>query len=562
MRAITGSHAARRNATVIGSATFVRLGSAMLLYALGATACRDPLNAGNFNDPDVSRVFAQPSAIEQALGTGYQLCRNRAVTTDIGPQMWTMALETYSQLGNFNMGLRGAIPRSPILNNKSASQAQPETFSAWARQARLAANALQALDRLQRAGSGLGTLAQTVRARAMGFFTVGCNLGWLAMIYDSTGIVDHYMDSEEVPSLSGYNTVMSAALADLDSAITLAHLPSASETGGFPAPALWFGGNALTAPQFIQLVHSYKARFRAGVARTPAERAAVDWNVVALDADRGLTSDLLVQVGTGTGWNFRAVFTDVNPAHQLGPFIWGFADVSGGYDAWLAKPLLDRTDFLIVSPDLRWPAGTTRAAQIAATRETGSHTAVPYIGHSTTSFATGEGWGASLLYYGRYGYLNRAGGRGVQPDFLKSEVDLLAAEGYLRTNRLTEAAARIDLSRVGRGGLPALTGIVTSTTQQVPGGANCVPRVPQSPALSTTACGTLLEALKYEKRMELALLPLGAWFFDARGWGDLVKDTPLEYPVPVPELDSRRLPYYNLGGGGKSSAARGTYGFP
>jgi hypothetical protein len=72
----------------------------------------------------------------------------------------------------------------------------------------------------------------------------------------------------------------------------------------------------------------------------------------------------------------------------------------------------------------------------------------------------------------------------------------------------------------------------------------------------------MLEALKYEKRMELALLPLGGWFFDARGWGDLLENTPLEYPVPVPELDARRLPYYNLGGGGKSSAARGTYGFP
>jgi hypothetical protein len=54
---------------------------------------------------------------------------------------------------------------------------------------------------------------------------------------------------------------------------------------------------------------------------------------------------------------------------------------------------------------------------------------------------------------------------------------------------------------------------------------------------------------------------MGSWFFDSRGWGDLVKDTPLHYPVPVPELDARLKGYYNLGGGGPSSAALGTYRF-
>ena len=65
-------------------------------------------------------------------------------------QMATMALESYSQLGNFNMGLRGAIPRSPILNNKSAAQALNGTFSAWSRQGRLQANALKQLDAVKK----------------------------------------------------------------------------------------------------------------------------------------------------------------------------------------------------------------------------------------------------------------------------------------------------------------------------------------------------------------------------------------------------------------------------
>jgi hypothetical protein len=67
--------------------------------------------------------------------------------------------------------------------------------------------------------------------------------------------------------------------------------------------------------------------------------------------------------------------------------------------------------------------------------------------------------------------------------------------------------------------------------------------------------------MKWEKRMEIAYTRLGSWFFDSRGWGDLARDTPLMYPVPVPELDARLLPYYNLGGGGPASAAVGTYRF-
>jgi hypothetical protein len=506
-------------------------------------------------------VFAEPAAIEQALGSSYQLCRNQAITTDIHQQMSVMGLERYSQLGNFLMGVRGAIPRSPILNNRSASQAQPETFAGWSRQARFTANAIQALDRHLETGRTLGSPAQDLRARAMGFFGVGCNLGWLAMVYDSASVVNHLMDAQDVPTLSGYGTVMSAALANLDSAVSLAQQPASSGPGGFPVPAQWFSGNALTAEHFVRLVRSYRARFRAGVARTPEERTAADWNAIIADAENGLNSDLVVRVGTGTGWNFKGSFIALDVGNQMPLFLWGFADISGAYSAWIARPFSERSEFLVVTPDRRWPSGLTRQEQAAASRETGTYSALPYVTYAS-NLVTGEAWGISQYVYTRYGYVARAGGVGSTPDFLKTELDLLAAEGHIRTNSLTRAAALIDLSRVSRGGLPPLSGTITSLAQAVPGAEQCVPRLPQPPAFNSTACGTILEALKYEKRIELAFLPLGALYFDARGWGDLVEDTPLEYPVPVLELDARNLPHYNLGGGGKSSARRGTYGFP
>jgi hypothetical protein len=370
------------------------------------------------------------------------------------------------------------------------------------------------------------------------------------------------MESDFVPELSGYSAVMAAAIANLDSAVAVGSTAGSDATGGFPTNAGWFSGTTLTKERFIQLVRSLRARFRAEVARTPTERAAVNWTAVAADAEAGLTADLTVTIGASTGWNIgiqtSTFFQDAGWS-QLSPFYWGFADVSGGYDTWLSTSINSRNgEFLIVTPDLRWPQGTTIAQQQANSPEPGSYTGFPYIKNRTGAGSPGDPWGTSYYEHHRYKYIRNNSSTGTYPEFLKAEVDLLAAEAYLRTNDIPKAIAKINLSRV-KAGLPALTG--TSLTDVAPGGASCVPRVPSPPNFTTTSCGTLMEAMKYEKRMELAYNRTGAWFFDSRGWGDLSKDTPLMYPVPVDELDARLKPYYNLGGGGPASAALGTYRF-
>ena len=535
----------------------------VLLVGVVAVACSDALTAKNYNNPDVIRVFQQPASIEQALGTGYQQCRNTERGSDMNAQMATMSFESYSQLGNFNMGLRGALPRSPILNNKSAEQALNGTFSAWSRQGRLQANALKQLDAVKKErGTALTTAAADLRARAMGFFNMACNLGMLSLTYDSAGIIDHIMESDFVPELSGYQEVNNAALAFLDSAIAMASTAGSDGTGGFPTTAGWFSGTTLSKDRFIQLMRSWKARLRVDVTRTPAERLAVNWAAVAADAEAGLQADLVVQIGGTSGWNgsvqTSTFFQDATWS-QITPMIFGFADISGRYDTWLATPLNQRNgDFLIITPDLRFPQGSTEAAQEAASPDPGAYTTYPYLKNRTGAGSPGDPWGTSLYEHHRLKYIRNNSAVGAYPEFLKAEVDLLAAEAYLRLNDIPKALAKINVTRT-KAGLPALTG--TSITDIVPGGASCVPRVPSPPNFTSTSCGTILEAMKWEKRMELAYLRLGAWYFDSRGWGDHAKDTPLMYPVPVPELDSRLKPYYNLGGGGPASAALGTYRF-
>jgi hypothetical protein len=239
--------------------------------------------------------------------------------------------------------------------------------------------------------------------------------------------------------------------------------------------------------------------------------------------------------------------------------MFGFADVSGGYDTWLSTNLVQRNgNFLIITPDLRFPQGATRAAQQAASPEPGDHEGFPYMKNRSGADSPGDPWGTSYYEHHRLKYIRNNSSVGAYPEFLKAEVDLLAAEAYIRLGDIAKAIGKINPYRV-RAGLPELTG--TAATDIVPGGASCVPRVPSAPNFTTTSCGTILEAMKWEKRMELAYNRLGSWYFDSRGWGDLVRDTPLMYPVPVPELDARLKPYYNLGGGGPASAAIGTYRF-
>ena len=538
------------------------------------TACNEPLTAKNFNNPDIERIFSEPPVIEQAIASGFQQCHNSTISMlangsgGVHPQLLVLAFENAVAGGdNFaGMGTRQAIPRVPVQNAGTDIIANGNNFvdfGGLSRLSRFTSWALAALDRLQLGGRSLGTPAQDARARAFGLFVMGCALGNLALVYDSAAIVSSQLPNDSIPPLSGATDVMTTALVMMDSAIVIARSAEVDGSGGFPLPASWTGGTAgMSRDDFIRFVRTWKARFRAGVARTPAERAAVDWTKVIADADAGISRDLTIRVGGTTGWRagYLATLNGDSPANQMAPFYVGMADVSGAYDTWLATPLEERRPILIVTPDRRFPQGLTHTEQQANSVVATDYLSLPLLFHRTDNRPLNDPW-SSFYSLTRYAYLAPAGGGGELPIMLRAEMDLLMAEGYIRLNQLAEAAAKIDITRVGRGQLPPISGTMNSLTDPVPGGANCVPRVPAPPDFSSTRCGNILEAMKWEKRLETAFVGYGAWFMDARGWGDLIEGSPLEWPVPFQELQVRKKPFYSLGGGGPSSARRGTYGF-
>jgi hypothetical protein len=351
------------------------------------------------------------------------------------------------------------------------------------------------------------------------------------------------------------------ALAMLDSAVAIASAPSAtSGSNGFPLPITWLNGNAYTRDEFVRLARSYRARIRAGMARTPAERAAVDWAAVIADATNGITADHNVQLSASLGWTAgydAAQMYVIGGWHQMPIWYIGMADTSGNYDAWLKVPRAAREAILIRTPDTRWPQGNTRAIQNA--ESPGASIAIPagrYLKNRQESEdLAGTEWGFSMYDHRRYAATRLAGGNGPYTDMSATEISMLAAEGYLRTGQIALAIPLINASRM-RHGLPAIAA-GTTATQPIGTMPNCVPRVPQPPNFTSTACGTVLEAMKYEKRMETAFTGYMIWFTDNRGWGDLPATTPVEWPTPYQEVQARRGVIRN----GTNVAPLGTYGF-
>lgn len=530
---------------------------------LGLAACGERLDIANVNNPDVARAYATPAGVEGVVaGLGVQVFNTQRATESVNTQAKVLAAESFASVANFGMAVRAAVPRSVISNelgndNQAGNLAN---FNQFSRVSRTASNALAALDRLTTSGGTLGSPAQNARAKAFGFFILGQALGNLSLAYDSAAIVTPATPSDEVPGLSSAAAVNTAALAMLDSAIAAANSPNATNgSNGFPLPNTWLNGQSVSRDLFIQLARSYKARLRAGVARTPAQRAAVNWNEVIADANAGIKADFNINVGGGSGWSAAFDLTQIYVVggwHSMSPLYYGMADVSGGYQNWLAVSRDNRNAFLIVTPDKRWPQGNTRAAQQAFTPSNTLPTGVYVRNRASGDDVPISGYGDSFYDHRRYGAANLAANTGPYTEMSATEIAMLAAEGYIRTNNLPAAIALVNTSRA-RNGLDALPALTSATAPYSTDKTTCVPQVPQAPNFTTTACGSLLEAMKYEKRMETAFTGYFIWFADSRGWGDLIEGTVVEWPVPYQEMQARQSSYYN----GTMRAARGTYGF-
>lgn len=503
------------------------------ILALAVLSCQS-LEVTNPNLPDRARATQQPTAAESFVSTAFRTWWPVGGHDDYPSWAFsTIAWEITSGFSDFGQLELSAEPRA-AWNNSPVNARNNVNESPWQGMYRTISSVNDALIAID-GGLVIVDSTRTARTKAVGKFIQGISHGYLGLYFDRAFLVDESLDLDTitVPTFRPYPEIITEAIKQLDSAIAVA------QRTNFTLPVDSWLYAAMNRDQFIQLANSFVAHLLVYSARTRAERAAVNWNEVIRRVDLGIKTDFAPVAQVDILWDdwkrlVARVRTASRPSDFGRPAYWtlGPADSANGFVNWVATPVSSRVAFQIRTKD--------RRIQGAG----GPSTPGKYVGYNLNDiFAASRGtYRFSHYYFLRYG-TGTSWQTGPQPAILVSEMDLLKAEALIRLGRAAEAVPLINKTRIANGQLPPVT------VDGPPDEPGCVPRK------LTGQCGSLWDALRYEKRMEGLGVSGVIAYFDARGWQTLPENSILQLPVPGSELATLLMANYTFGGpGGESSA--------
>ncbi len=335
---------------------------------------------------------------------------------------------------------------------------------------------------------------------AWAYFIRGIGYGYLGLLFDKANLVDVHTPLP-VEKFSDYHEVIPFALSSLDTAITI------SQSHTFDLPDDFIRGVTMDSQGLSRLASSYAARILASWPRNEQDMQYVSWQEVLDHATAGITEDLTPVTDNDTWKDEARKFAisaqwggvDLRILHLLDPAYparWP-ADNS----SW-DTPDGQRPDSSLLSSD---DARAHSDLEWSPPKETGT----PYYLNTLYKPALYNDWAVDAS--------------GPVPEFTVTENDLLAAEALARLGRTSEAVTILNNgSRTTRGHLPPLAS--GATTKEV------------------------LDAIFYERDIELMLTGTGLSFFDMRRRNMLQTGTPLHFPVPGKELQIMGLDIYTFGG--------------
>lgn len=490
------------------------------------------LSVPNTNNPDRELAIQNPGDVETLVlgswSTYWGRVHNSASTYNAMPTVADEHTVTYAN----NAALELSSEPRPTFNNNSQAASHEIARFQWYDWYSVLSNANEALAVIN---DGLeviiGEEDRTEQTVAFAKLMQGLSLGYIGLLFDQGFIADEETAAEDLGNLElvPYTEVLAAAIENLEEAAQIAQGKSWVIDGVI-------NGTPVSAELLGQLAHTYAARLLVYSARTPEDRAAVDWNQVLFHLDRGITEDHTVTLQSGSltsSYLFRysntGTFSGRGDHKLIGP-----ADVSGTYAAWLARDWSDgeKTKFLITTPDRR------------ITGETPESDGKYYRYQASDIFRAERG----LYHFSSYqfwrwglqgGYNNR-----VHSLIPMSEMDLLRAEALYFQGDRAAAADLANRTRTANGELPPLT------AEGVPASADCVPR------MDGVNCASLLEAIYYERMIEGVGTDALRAYIDSRGIGRLSPGTFVHFPIPARELETLGLPVYTWGGVGQPGAAQ------
>lgn len=504
---------------------------ALLAVLWTAVACAD-LAVVNQNDPDRERAISSSSDVEALISGGFQSWYVVAHHSYPGAAMSVAADAHSSSWGNYGMRDSGWEPRKAYDNDPAYSYDEVNRIP-WQRSYRSLAAvrdgflAIEAGTRIDEGGTD-----NTDRAVAFGTLIQALTLANLAVIFDRSFIVDETVDDVLALELQGYNQVWAAAETKFGEVIQMAGGAS------WTIPSTWVGFNGdWSASYLAEVARTYRARYRTQVPRNPAERDAVDWGAVLRDAEAGISKDYAGNYRRSGDWTWHRSKTNAASYASWARIDYrtvGPSDASGEWETWINASHDAKRPFDIDTDDRRITGG--------APNEHGKY--IRYMGNSPFPANRGIYHFSNYLDV-RWDHLRQNRWVGIFPDMTAQELEFLVAEANYRLGNPEATMATVNKYRTESGELPPFT----SVNERAPGGDRCVPQLPDG------SCGTLWDAYKYEKRIELFHYGLGTEYFDDRGWGDLVTDTWEQLPIPGGELDILLMEMYTFGGPGGEFAA-------
>jgi len=519
------------------------------------------LNVENPNAPDAPRAFKDPAGLQQLLGGAFRtwvetrehfLVWPLDAMADNYTASWNnAAMRFYSSVGSdcpIRCGWNNSVTAPEAAGGPTVEALWYGYYSvlASANNVLLATKGGLCFDNDCASDSTLTTRNNTIAKMLQGMALAG-----ISMVYDQGFFIDENT-APQAPSAVPFTPraeLRDSALKKFTEAYALAGVTSWS------TPAEWMGvqaGTSYTNLQIRQVIRTMEAELIALWPRNGAENAAADWATVGAYASQGITS------GTPFSWQF---YIDVS-ARECGIDCiknWGNSVATERVDTRVAAlittnhvdpwPDPNGNPCPTISPDRRvgdgtyGPVGNDNYDQVSiAPADAGAGTDFACAGVAVFPAARGN-YHQSNLQHVRYHELAGRGedlpaddGTGQDPLYTPEMSDLLWAEGLIRSGgNLVTAANLINNSRVGRGGLPALTG--TETQAQ------------------------LIDALQYEQEIEFmgqGVTP----FFNRRRSGytaaaaggrppyqdGLVVNTPRQMPVPAKELTLLSRANYTFGG--------------
>jgi hypothetical protein len=565
------------------------------------TACLD-LNVVNENQPDIARALSDPADVEQVIISSFSIFMGTFNSSDM-----TWPFPHWSDEVTTTVTSRAILfadePRIQFDNDPSGDLVWFPRRS-WDNFSECIANTNDGL-RAIKGGMQIRTLSpgadsvtdNTDRAYTFAKLLQGICTGFLALTHDQVAIANEDTDVTlgyddmiqwERENLKPYPEMAAAAIKSLEEAIA-----RAESAQPFTVPETWINKQTYTSAQLAQVAHTMIARILVNLPRTPAERAAVDWDKVLYHTERGVNFDFgpTLESGIITSGNYLGYMTSTGTELRMDNMYLGQADQAGTFKKWLDKEFNSRDAFFIVTNDRRvtappastctnpdpeqWVAGTSSTNNGKRGDQCSPSGAYYRNRNDLGDFSTARSTGFRA-YYQWYRRANAAYGgftssTGQYAIMNEDENRLLRAEALLRKGRVSEAVPLINVSRtrgvrIGTAAsgnfatnlppIPATNSaetLVPTTTFTAVGRTyqSCVPRSHKDP----TQCGNVWDALVWERKMELTGQNAVRWLADARGLGLLQEGTILHWPVPGRYIVSLEIPVYTFGGIGQPGSA-------